>query len=84
MGRLEDIVERNKNPRKGSRAGMTMGIGLALFVFIVLVLMVFTDLDESPDAQQPPAAPAADDGTKRVRGIQLYRPKQQPRDAAVP
>lgn len=84
MGRLENIVERNKNPRKFSKNRFPLGIGVALFVFIIIVLMVFTDLDESPTSQEPATpAPAASD-EKRIPGVLLYsdRPKA-PRDAAA-
>jgi hypothetical protein len=89
MGRLEEIVERNKHPRRHRKgAGMTIGIGLAMFVFLILVLMVFTDLGVPPSrTPEPPEtpAPAADDGTRRVRGIQLRSaPSAAPRDAGAP
>ena len=54
MGRLEDIVERNKNPKRfGER--ITVGIGFGVFLLIILGLMVFTDLGKRP-AEAPPAA----------------------------
>ena len=53
MGRLEQIIERNKHPRKHGRRGVTMGVGLGLFVFVILILMIFTDLDESPVEPKP-------------------------------
>ena len=81
MGRLENIIERNKHPRRHGRKGVTMGIALGLFVFVILVLMIFTDLDESP-VQPEPVAPAGRlTDEKRVDGVLLYRPK--PRAATV-
>ena len=72
MGRLDDIVARNQNPRAHRKGGrFPMGIALAAFVLLILVLMIFTDLDESDDA--PPAQPTADPGEKRVEGVGLYR-----------
>ena len=66
MGRLDDIIRRNKHPKRfGER--LTVGIGLALFLLLILFLMVFTDLGKRPDDQPPPK----DD---RVRDIKLYRP----------
>lgn len=83
MGRLENIVERNRSPRKYSKNRFPLGIGVAIFVFIIIVLMVFTDLDESPTSHAPAPAPAAS-SEKRVPGVLLYsdRPKA-PRDAAA-
>lgn len=66
MGRLEDIVERNKHPRKHRRGALSIGIGLAIFVLVILVLMIFTDLDESPSP-----SPSVDPEPGRVRGIEL-------------
>jgi hypothetical protein len=48
VGRLEDIIERNRNP-KANRERITVGIGLGLFLLLIIVLMVFTDLGERPD-----------------------------------
>lgn len=76
VGRLEDIVERNKNPRKHRAAKFPLGIMVAAFVLLILVLMIFTDLDESPTKK--PDEPAASE-RGRVRDIGLYVPT--PRDA---
>ena len=80
MGRLENIVERNKHPGRHGRKGVTMGMLLAVFVFVILVLIVFTDFDESPTQPAPPAAEPPS-GEKRVDGVLMYRAK--PRPAAV-
>ncbi len=77
MGRLENIVERNKHPRRHGRKGVTMGMLLALFVFVILVLIIFTDFDESPVKPAPPAAETPS-GEKRVDGVLMYRPKPRP------
>ncbi|CAN5876085.1 hypothetical protein BH11MYX3_BH11MYX3_25550 [soil metagenome] len=55
MGRLEDIIERNRNP-KANRERLTVGIGMGVFILIILGLMVFTDLGKRP-------APVAPDGS---------------------
>lgn len=85
MGRLEEIIERNKRPGKHRKGRFPFGIGVAVFVLIILVLMIFTDLDERPDV--PRAAPESAPTTnreKRVDGVLLYKPKPRaPRDAAV-
>lgn len=79
MGRLEQIIARNKHPKRfGER--LTVGIGLGLFVLLIIVLMVFTDLGLRPDdpartapAAGPPATgPAA--GDHRVDDVKLYAP----------
>jgi hypothetical protein len=87
MGRLEEIIERNKHPGRHRKGRFPLGIGVALFVLIILVLMIFTDLDESPDAKRdtPPAEPATTPREKHVNGVLLYKEKPRaPRDAAVP
>lgn len=78
VGRLEDIVERNKNPRKHGRGKFPLGIAVAAFVLLILVLMIFTDLDESPVKKSEPPA-ASEKG--RVRDIGIYVAK--PRDAGA-
>lgn len=76
MGRLEDIIDRNKNPKRfGER--MTVGIGFGVFLLIILGLMVFTDLGERP-AEAPP--PASKD--HHVDDIKLGRPHVRPGSAA--
>ncbi|MCX5740949.1 MAG: hypothetical protein NT062_00455 [Proteobacteria bacterium] len=54
MGRLEDIAERNLNP-KHQRERSIVGITLGLFVLLILGLMVFTNLGARPtDPPRPP------------------------------
>jgi hypothetical protein len=79
MGRLEDIVERNKHPAKHRRGRFPWGLAVASFVFLILVLMIFTDLDESPrDATAPAGSASPGTGSepasdqKRVRGVGIY------------
>ena len=66
MGRLEDIAERNRNPKGSER--LTVGIGVAVFLLIIIALMVFTDLGRPGDA---PAPRDPDDAVKRVNDIKL-------------
>jgi hypothetical protein len=88
MGRLEEIVERNKHPGKTAKNRFPLGVGVAIFVLVILVLWIFTDLDESPDAHKddvPAAAPGSASHDHHVNGVMLYREKPRaPRDAAVP
>ncbi|NVB78156.1 MAG: hypothetical protein HOV81_07170 [Kofleriaceae bacterium] len=72
MGRLDDIVARNKHPRRHRRAAFPIGIGLSLFVLLILVLMIFTDLDAPPKTTSEPAETSAPPEKGRVRGIMLY------------
>ncbi|MBL0213386.1 MAG: hypothetical protein IPQ07_05860 [Myxococcales bacterium] len=74
MGRLEDIIERNRNP-KGNRERVTVGIGIGVFILIILGLMVFTDLGKRPDPT--PAQPAAGSASRdhHVDGVPLRAPR---------
>jgi hypothetical protein len=87
MGRLDDIVARNKNPRAHRKFQFPIRLMMAAFVLLILVLMIFTDLDESPSSM-PADAPATGSNTeRRVDGVLLYRAPAKPapatRDAAV-
>jgi len=67
VGKLDDIIARNKNPRRfGER--MTVGIGLGVFVLFILILMVCTDLGERPEEKAPPKT-MIDPTDKRVDDI---------------
>jgi hypothetical protein len=65
VGRLDDIVARNRNPKRSER--MTVGIGLALFLLLIIFLMTFTDLG-LPSTDSPPPANKVE---KRVNDVQL-------------
>jgi hypothetical protein len=82
MGRLEDIVERNRNPRRHRKGGrFPFGLAISAFVLLILILVIFTDLGVTP--YQPP--PKRDPSEKRVDGVLLYRPHARPRaDAGTP
>jgi hypothetical protein len=79
MGRLEDIVERNKNPRKHREGKFPFGIAVAAFVLLILVLMIFTDLD-APPKKAPPEESPPEKG--RVHDIGIYV-EHRHRDAGV-
>lgn len=55
MGRLEDIIERNRKPPK-RRERFELGLR-SLFLLVILALLLFTDWALSPDADQPPTPP---------------------------
>lgn len=80
MGRLEDIVERNKNPRKHRQGRFPFGIAVAAFVLLILVLMIFTDLDAPPKKAQPEESQPPEKG--RVHDIGIYV-EHRHRDAGV-
>jgi hypothetical protein len=83
VGRLDDIIARNQNPRKHRKMKFPVGMMLSAFVLLVLILMIFTDLGVSPAPKQD--APAADPSAeRRVDGVMLYRePARVSRDAAA-
>lgn len=81
MGRLEDIIDRNKHPRKYRKTRFPVGIMLSAFVLLVLVLMIFTDLGMTPTKQPPPAA--RESGDKHVDGVLLYGGPKRAKDAGA-
>lgn len=85
MGRLDDIIDRNKHPGKHRKMRFPVGIMLSAFVLLVLVLMIFTDAAISPTDKRPdePTTAQPPSGEKRVDGVLLYREKKTPRDAGV-
>jgi len=67
VGKLDDIIARNKNPKRfGER--MTVGIGLGVFLLIILFLVVCTDLGKHPDADAPARIDPTD---RRVDDVRL-------------
>lgn len=70
MGRLDDILERNRNP-KGSRERWIWSMAIGLFLILILILTVFTDLGRHPEDVRPvDVAPSAPDHS-RVHDVQL-------------
>lgn len=68
MGKLDDIIARNQNPKRfGER--MTVGIGLGVFVLFILIAMVCTNLGRRPEADGPPRPEAERPGFSPGRGI---------------
>ena len=78
MGRLEDIIDRNKHPSKHRKMRVPVGILLAAVVLLMLVLMIFTDAAISPTDKPATAEPPAPSGEKRVDGVLLYRERGKP------
>ncbi len=85
VGRLEDIAERNRNPRKHRQGRFPFGLAVAAFVFLILVLMIFTDADapggDPPEHGGAAPVPSDPDAPTRVRGVGIY--VETPRDAAA-
>lgn len=74
MGRLEDIIERNRNPRAAirNRKGRR-GVGLpGVVLFVVLLLLIFTDLAKPPEPDPPPLRQS-----DQVRGVMLSSPAKR-------
>jgi hypothetical protein len=74
MGRLENIIARNRRPnRPGER--LVVSLAFSAIVLLILALMVFTDLGLPPDAPragEPSAGPAAPGHRgKHVDGVLL-------------
>lgn len=71
MGKLDDIIARNKNPKRfGER--MTVGIGLGVFVLFILFAMVCTNMGKRPEADAPPRIDPTD---RRVNDVRFGAPR---------
>jgi hypothetical protein len=80
VGRLENIIERNRHPGRHRKRKGLVGIGLAtLVVFVALILLIFTDLANPPEAAKPAETPAVKPDA--VRGVPLWR---EPKKKAPP
>lgn len=77
MGRLEDIVARNRQPYGGVRASVGM-IWRGLALLILLGLLIFTDW-AIPDAPSPPSAQPPAPAEIRLDGVPILRPAPSPR-----
>ena len=79
MGRLENIIARNQQPR-GSRERFVVMICFGVGILIIIGLMVFTDLGRPPEPRRPASAPAAGSAqhgapaATRVDGVLLRSP----------
>lgn len=77
MGRLENIIARNRHPKRfGER--LSVGLGLALFLLVIIFLVVFTDLGlppelrDAPPATERPAHESPPTPERRVDDVRLY------------
>ncbi|HET7502950.1 MAG TPA: hypothetical protein VFK02_18145 [Kofleriaceae bacterium] len=78
MGRLENIIARNRRPSLG-REKVIVRLVFGAIVLLILALMVFTDLGLPPEPSRPGDSPAAPQrpasgpgrATPRVDGVLL-------------
>jgi len=81
VGRLENIIERNRRPNR-SRTRKGLGVGLAtIVVFVVLILLIFTDLATPPQdagsgSSTGSGSSEGSNATPRetVHGVRLWSP----------
>ena len=76
MGRLENIIARNRRPH-GLRATWGM-LWRGLIILFILGLMIFTDWGLTDDAGDPPSA-RPDPGERRLDGVPVLRSPARPR-----
>ncbi len=72
MGRLENIIERNRNP-KGSRERYIWGFVFGIAIIAILWLALFTDLGKPVAPKQDPAR-SIQPTDKRVDDIKVWSP----------
>ena len=77
MGRLEDIIARNRDP-KANRERISVGIGLSLFLLLIITLMVCTDLGRHPEDVDRPAPQRVEPDERRVDDVRLGTPGPRP------
>jgi hypothetical protein len=73
MGRLENIIERNRNP-KGNRERIFWGMVFGIAIIAILWLALFTDLGTPPDPKQDPAR-TIQPTDKRVDDVKVWSPR---------
>jgi hypothetical protein len=80
VGRLEDIIARNRRPH-GARA--TFGfLWRGLFLLFILAALIFTDwalTDDGGGSASPPSARPPGPGGHRLDGVPMLRPSPHPR-----
>ena len=77
MGRLEDIIARNRRP-----TGLRASIGFVwrgLFLLFILGALIFTDWALTDEARDPPAPQPVAPGARRLDGVPVLRsPARRP------
>lgn len=76
MGRLEDIIARNRRPHGGFRASFGMA-WRGLVILVILGLLIFTDWALT-DGGGGPAARPPDPAERRLDGVPVLRPAPRP------
>jgi hypothetical protein len=82
VGRLENIIARNRRPH-GFRATVGM-LWRGLVILVILGLLIFTDWALTDDAGDPPSARPPDPGERRLDGVPVLRPAGRPRPETGP
>lgn len=65
MGRLENIIARNRRPNQ-LRERVIVSLVFGAIVLLIIVLATFTDLGRPPDARNAGQPPGAPEGSGRV------------------
>jgi len=87
VGRLENIIARNRGPNRMNERVIVSTV-MGLVVLLIIGLAVFTDLGRPPEARDAPAAsgapgsPAARGRVRRVDDVLLATPPARPRPPA--
>jgi hypothetical protein len=71
VGRLENIIARNRRPH-----GLRASVGLlwrGLLLLFLLALLIFTDWALTDDAAEGPAARPPEPGERRLDGVPVLR-----------
>jgi hypothetical protein len=77
VGRLDSIIERNRNP-KWFRGKLSFGLR-SLFLLVIIIALLFTDWALAPEDHRDLAPKIVPAGTPRVDGVQLRRAPTPPR-----
>ena len=72
MGRLENIIERNRHP-KGNRERYIWGFVFGIAIIVILWLALFTDLGKPVVPKQDPAR-SIQPTDKRVDDVKIWKP----------
>jgi hypothetical protein len=77
VGRLENIIARNRRPH-GLRATIGM-VWRGVLLLLLLAALIFTDWALTDDAGEPSSAGPAAPGERRLDGVPVLRPHPNPR-----
>jgi hypothetical protein len=77
VGRLENIIARNRRPH-GFRATVGM-VWRGVLLLLLLGALIFTDWALTGDAGEPSSARPPAPGERRLDGVPVLRPSAPPR-----